>query len=357
LNANNVEITYPEEYLVIANARGQKSALNGESTEATSPSLNNQQASEDNTIQASSQLSPRQLTLEEIISSFDKDYTDAPEETKNKIAHAINTCNETNLFQKALEIKGLLKDEPHMIWFAKCLIAQKAHKEFTRHEVFISLVEKVGKKELFNVLIKETYVLFNHVLSYLFSSSEKAVLNSKDKNILKSLGSWLGLLTIARNKPIIMKEFDIKTLIINAHESKKLDCILPLICKILFQGNQSGSVFKPNNAWMNAILSILAEIGEMHDIKMALKYEIQMLFRNLGINDGDITPSKVFQSRKARKKNAQQVQNHASGSIESYLPPEELIKYIKLNVNALKNAAPDIDFKAVSAQALSIAIK
>ena len=108
---------------------------------------------------------------------------------------------------------------------------------------------------------------------------------------------------------------------------------------------------------MNAILSILAEIGDMQDIKMALKYEIQMLFRNLGLNEGDIVPSKIFQSKKLRKKNTPQPQNYMPGSIENYLSTEDLSKYIRVNPGSFKPAPGEPDLKNLTAQALKAAIK
>lgn len=355
MTSNNVEVELPEEYTVYANSRPQKNLPNGETTtESSSPALIDNQPLDANNAPPS----PRQLTLEDILNGFEKEHAgQILEEVRNKIAAAVSASNEANLFQKAIEIKAQLKDDVAVCWFARYIISQKAPKESTKHETYISLVEKVGRKEIFNMLTKETYTLFSYVLANVFNSPEKNVINAKDKNILKNLGSWLGLLTIARNKPIIMKEFDIKSLLVVAHENKKLDHILPLICKILIQGEKQGSVFKPNNAWMNAILSILAEIAEMQDIKMAPKYEIQMLFRNLGLNDGDITPSKIFQARKLRKKNAPQPQNHTPGSIEAYLNSEDLIKYLKSNLSVPKNLLPEVDLKTISAQALSAAIK
>ena len=133
------------------------------------------------------------------------------------------------------------------------------------------------------IVIKDTYILLNRLLDVDRgpNSSEKSFIQGSDKNIIKNLGSWLGQLTLARNKPIIMKEFDIKALVVDGFENQKLDYILPLVCKILAHGSQPGSVFKPKNAWMNANLSVLAEISGMTEIKMALKCEIQVLLNNL----------------------------------------------------------------------------
>jgi len=63
---------------------------------------------------------------------------------------------------------------------------------------------------------------------------------------------------------------------LEGYEKKKLDIIVPLVCKILVSGNQS-DIFRPQNAWVKAILSILLEVSEMTEIKMALKCEIEVL--------------------------------------------------------------------------------
>ena len=204
----------------------QKAAQNGEVPPET-PAMPDQPLENNPVI--TNQLSPRQVTLEDILNGFSRDSRDVPEDAKNKIISAINSCSDANLFSKSMEIKNLISTEPIIYWFARYLISQKAPKESSRHETFISLVEKMNRKEVFNAVTKETYNLFNMVIDNLMNLSEKAVLNAKDKNVLKNLGSWLGFLTIARNKPIIMKEFDIKTLIMNAHESKSL-----IMCYLLF---------------------------------------------------------------------------------------------------------------------------
>lgn len=59
--------------------------------------------------------------------------------------------------------------------------------------------------------------------------------NQQEKNTFKNLGQWLGQLTLARNKPIIMSYLNLKNLLQEAYETgqNKLEKVLPLVCKIL----------------------------------------------------------------------------------------------------------------------------
>jgi CCR4-NOT transcription complex subunit 1 len=61
---------------------------------------------------------------------------------------------------------------------------------------------------LFQVLHND--VLYSDVLKETFSNirilltSDKSIANFSDRSLLKNLGHWLGLMTLARNKPILL---------------------------------------------------------------------------------------------------------------------------------------------------------
>ena len=60
-------------------------------------------------------------------------------------------------------------------------------------------------RELLRLLSRTTHY-YVHVLLH----SERIVKESNDRALLKNLGVWLGLLTLARNKPILSKELELK---------------------------------------------------------------------------------------------------------------------------------------------------
>ena len=308
------------------------------------------------------------VSLESIFKGYDKEFTDIPEEWKNRIIFSLNNCSNSNIDEKSIEIAGYLVDEKMIRWFCKYVVYQRAPIESNFHAMYLNLNLKLGKKELFTLMTKETYGLLNRILENdkAYGVTEKSSIQGNDKNSLKNLGSWLGMLTIGRNKPIVMKDFDMKTLIIEAYENQKLDYMLPLVCKILAHGNHPASVFKPKNAWMHAILSILAEIAQMPEIKMALKCEVQVLLNSFGLVEGEITPSKIITNRKMQRRNMNPRavgpqdydlnggQNRLLSANESQLTINELPQYVTIDQKYLA-ILPNL--KAVVAQALDRAIK
>ena len=56
--------------------------------------------------------------------------------------------------------------------------------------------------------------------------SDKSIANFSDRSLLKNLGHWLGLMTLGRNRPILMRELDFKPLIIEAfHNGQQVNDI------------------------------------------------------------------------------------------------------------------------------------
>lgn len=64
---------------------------------------------------------------------------------------------------------------------------------------------------------------------------DKGVANYSDRTLLKNLGHWLGLLTLAKNKPILHREMDVKGLIYEAYHkgAQELLYVIPFVAKIL----------------------------------------------------------------------------------------------------------------------------
>ena len=73
------------------------------------------------------------------------------------------------------------------------------------------------------------------------------------------LGNFLGLLTVANNRPIYAKELDIKQLLVECFNSEKMKYVITFVCKILRECQRS-MVFKHQNPWVKANLEILKEI-------------------------------------------------------------------------------------------------
>lgn len=184
-----------------------------------------------------------------------------------------------NFEEKANEIKPLLESDTNLRWFAWTLVHKRVALENTHQNpmlpTYSALLSKLNKKSLYNVMLKETYACINR---FLILGSHEKILN-QTKNILKNLGVWLGLLTLSREKPIVLKYLNIKNLLVDAFHKDKLSFVLPLVCKILEQSKGS-TVFKLNNPWLSVILYLLNEIHDQ-DIKTNIRCEIHLLFQKL----------------------------------------------------------------------------
>lgn len=79
------------------------------------------------------------------------------------------------------------------------------------------------------------------------------------KPFLISLGTFLGQLTLAGNRPIYAKELDIKQLLIEGFQSEKMRYVVIFVCRILKECAKS-TIFKHSNPWVRANLEVLREI-------------------------------------------------------------------------------------------------
>ena len=61
---------------------------------------------------------------------------------------------------------------------------------------------------------------------------------------------------------------------------------------------KDSKVFRPPNPWITGILSLMAEIYGTDKLKLNLKFEIEMLFRNYNLQISDARVSKELQNRK-----------------------------------------------------------
>lgn len=63
-------------------------------------------------------------------------------------------------------------------------------------------------------------------------SSERIKTNSGERSLLKNLGSFLGQLTIAKNKPVLQKDLDVKAIIVDGYVKGKMIAVIPFVHKV-----------------------------------------------------------------------------------------------------------------------------
>ncbi|AEO64271.1 da57761c-870a-4645-9b5e-622a85e77b2e [Thermothielavioides terrestris] len=211
-------------------------------------------------------------------------YEDPSEEAQGKIQFVLNNLTDTTLQSMFKEIRDMLEAK-HQQWFASHLVEERAKMQPNYHHVYLELVKQFEDKALWAEVQRETYISISRMLN-----SELTMQNSTERSHLKNLGGWLGLLTLARDKPIKHKNIAFKQLLIEAHDTKRLIVVIPFVCKVLIQG-ASSNVFRPPNPWLMDIIHLLIELYHNAELKLNLKFEIEVLCKGLNLDHKAIEPS------------------------------------------------------------------
>mmetsp|Transcript_120 Transcript_120/g.241 ORF Transcript_120/g.241 Transcript_120/m.241 type:complete len:2189 (+) Transcript_120:93-6659(+) len=228
-----------------------------------------------------------------------------PEKIKDKIHFLINNLSKANLQDKVKELKDFLLP-PHYGYFSEFLVVKRVTQEANHLKMYATFLEKFDSKSLYKVIIDITYSNIKVVLS-----SDKIVASIDQRKLLKNLGSWLGLMTLARNRPILAKKLVLKELVLRAYSDGRLIAIIPFVAKVLEPTTQS-RIFKPPNPWLMAILALLKEIMEVDNLKLNLKFAIECLFNHLHIEIGDVQPTSLLTSRPVHMGNLKPAENQPS---------------------------------------------
>jgi CCR4-NOT transcription complex subunit 1 len=68
----------------------------------------------------------------------------------------------------------------------------------------------------------------------------------------------------------------------DSHQKNRLIVTIPFVCKVLEQV-KSSKVFRPPNPWLMSILRLLVELYQFADLKLNLKFEIEVMCKNADI--------------------------------------------------------------------------
>ncbi|SPC66261.1 related to CDC39 - transcriptional regulator protein [Ustilago sp. UG-2017b] len=130
------------------------------------------------------------------------------------------------------------------------------------------------------------------------TTDDKTVQSTQERNLLKNLGSWLGSLALAWDKPIHHSNIVFKDLLIQGYDSNQLIVAIPFVCKVMEQCAKS-NVFKPPNPWLMA-------------------FEIEVLFKGLDVELKDVPPTTIFHNRPSAEllQQQQHQQQQSSGQLQ-----------------------------------------
>ena len=218
-------------------------------------------------------------------------YEDPDEQTQDKVLFVLNNVSEQNLDVKLNDLQDAL-DERHHHWFASYLVQERAKLQPNYQQLYLDVLQLLGNKTLWAEVLRETFVGVQKLLN-----AESTLNSATERTHLKNLGTWLGSLTIARDKPIKHKNISFKDLLIEGYESQRLLLVIPFTCKVLNQATKS-VIFKPPNPWLMEIIRTLLELYTEFELKLNQKFDIEILCQELNIDLKTTEPSQDIRDRR-----------------------------------------------------------
>ena len=213
-----------------------------------------------------------------------------PEAMAERVQLVFNNVSMQNLDQKAAETRGLLEAE-FLPWFGNYLVVKRISNQANFHGLYMAFLLKLDAPEVMSHVLASVF----HNVSKLLASP-KITTSTSERSLLKNLGAWLGQMTLGRNKPILQRKLDVKELLCQGYETGRLIAVTPFVAKIM-EGGKDSRVFRAPNPWIMSLMGILRELYDLEDLKMNIKFEIEVLCKHLGLKIDEVPPQRVLYHR------------------------------------------------------------
>eukprot|EP00934_Nitzschia_sp_Nitz4_P003719 Nitzschia sp. Nitz4//scaffold308_size21609//5174//12956//NITZ4_008602-RA/size21609-processed-gene-0.37-mRNA-1//-1//CDS//3329547152//3709//frame0 len=209
--------------------------------------------------------------------------TAPPDNVLDRVQFLINNLAPSNVESKCQELKDLL-DPQYFGWLAQFLVVKRISTQANFHSLYLTLLDHLGEygKGLLEKILESAYQNIGKLLR-----SPKITTSSSERSYLKNLGIWLGQITLARNRPILQIMLDCKELLLQGYETGKLIAVAPFLAKTI-EGAKNSFVFRPPNPWLMGLLGVFRAVYNVDGLKMNIKFEVEVLCKNLGIRLEDI---------------------------------------------------------------------
>jgi len=201
----------------------------------------------------------------------------------DKVQFLINNVSMSNVDQKAKDVKNML-DPKYFGWLGSYLVVKRISTQPNFHALYLAFLDHLGEygKGLVEAILSSVYYNVGICLR-----SDKITTSTTERSLLKNLGSWLGQTTLARNRPVLQIMLDCKELLFQGYETGRLIAVTPFVAKIL-EGAKKSVIFRPPNPWVMGLMRLFRALYEVEDLKMNIKFEIEVLCKNLGLKLDDI---------------------------------------------------------------------
>ena len=212
---------------------------------------------------------------------------DPDESVSDKLLFFVNNMTADNMLTKLAEVKNLFA-ERYFSWFAHYLVTERARTEPNNHALYTSLVFALDNP-----------IFYEYVLNITLFEVGKLLKNFRDtsseRQHLKNLGAWLGKITLANDRPLKRDQVALKYLLVESFDFKTLHVVIPFVCKVLEQASHS-RVFRCPNPWVLGVMKVLVELYECADLKLNLKFEIEVLLNAFDMKIKDIEASTLIRT-------------------------------------------------------------
>lgn len=217
----------------------------------------------------------------------DVQHESPPDALLDRVQFLVNNLSQQNFEQKAQELKDLLAPQ-YFGWLGHYLVVKRISTQPNFHSTYLSFLHHLGDygKGLVDAILSSVYLNVGKLLR-----SPKITTSTSERSLLKNLGSWLGQITLARNRPILQIMLDCKELLYQGYENGMLIAVTPFVAKTL-DGAANSGVFRPPNPWLMGLLGVFRALYEVEDLKINIKFEVEVLCKNLGVKLEDI-PSRT----------------------------------------------------------------
>lgn len=209
-----------------------------------------------------------------------------PDPIQDKTAFIFNNLSQINMQAKCEELKEIMTRD-YWPWLSQYMVLKRASIELNFHALYSNFLDALRNPDIIRLVTKETFRNIRVLLR-----SDKGIENFSDRSLLKNLGHWLGMMTLGRNRPILHIDLDLKSLLVEAYHKgqQELLYVVPFVAKII-ESCAKSKVFKPPNPWTMGIMNVLAELHQEQNLKLNLKFEIEVLCKTLSIDVADLKPA------------------------------------------------------------------
>ena len=222
----------------------------------------------------------------------DKEHDSPPDSVLDRVQFLVNNLAPSNVEMKAQELKDMLEPK-YFGWLGHFLVVKRISTQANFHSLYLNLLDQLGEygKGLVEAILDSVYHNIGKLLR-----SPKITTSSSERSYLKNLGIWLGQITLSRNRPILQIMLDCKELLLQGYETGKLIAVAPFLAKTL-EGAKNSIIFRPPNPWLMGLLGVFRSVYNVEGLKMNIKFEVEVLCKNLGIRLEDI-PLKTLELSK-----------------------------------------------------------